>query len=102
MKQITVTYNVYAFDELSDQAKAKAVGDFIDIMIESPPYSDNLQKAIDESERMQTPWFLGEYALKYCEKEIMEELARCAFLEDGSGFGLLDVDKNYYEGPEKF
>ena len=79
MKEITKTYQVYKFNELSPKKQETAICNHIDFWLEITPYdsehaSPNFKKACDEAERMQTPWFVGEYVYDYCKDEIIEEI----------------------------
>ena len=71
------TETLHFFDELLDEAKEVAICEYINSMIECLYYeegTDNYRKAIDESENMRTPWFVGSYILDYCREEIVEIL----------------------------
>ena len=72
---------VFKLDELSEEAKENAISDQIEFWIETLQdtidqglCSDNLQKAINEAERLKTPWFLGSIIYEYCEAELIEEI----------------------------
>lgn len=70
----TLTINLYSFDELSEEAKVKALLDQIKFEIEVMDENSPFMEAAEEMERMQTPWFLGEtmyHTPKY--KEILIE-----------------------------
>lgn len=87
MKQITI--NTYSFNELSKEAKNRAISDHIEFWLEAKLYNEenpgNFEKAINEAERMQTPWFTSSYVLDYCKDEIIEEINinDYAFKSDG-------------------
>ncbi len=88
MRKIKITYDVYNFDELSQEAKSKAINAEIVCTMELPyeDLTDNQKKAVDEAESMQTPWFTGEYLWEYAKEEI-EDLCRISdYLEDGTYF----------------
>ena len=83
----TLYLNAYHYEELAEKAQNKALNDFIKFLIEATSYdeaSSQFKKAIDKSEEMQTPWFLGEYLLEYAKAEIMAGLEDYLFLDDGS------------------
>ena len=49
------------FDELSEEGRNRAINDYVTAILELVPYEHHPWKdAIDEMERMQTPWFIGE------------------------------------------
>jgi hypothetical protein len=67
--KVTVTYDVYTFDELSPEAQDAAINDEINWWVETagsvqdcPP---EITRAFDKAEQMQTPWFAGEYIMEY-------------------------------------
>ena len=93
MRTVTITreYEVYDYNELSKEAKEKAINDKISEWIEyipfdKLPHNSNLYKAYKESNIMQTPWFLPSYIYDYCKKELEQELKECSFLSDGRLF----------------
>ena len=89
MKTITKEYQVFNFNELSNEAKEKAVNDDINYFLECTPYEDmegKYKKAIDKAEAMQTPWFTGSYIYEYCKKDIEKNLKEELFFKDGSIF----------------
>ena len=97
MREIVIKKTVYPFSELDKSAQDKAVCDEIDFMIEveipaifdkdgkvTPKHrNSNLCKAVKEAESYKTPWFVGEYILKYCEKEIRERIEHQEYYKDG-------------------
>ena len=97
MRTITKTIELYKFNELSEKVQEKVICEEIDFMIEievNCVYDTNgkvnrryrnsgLLKAIKESEANRTPWFIGEYIWKYCEKQIMERLNNHEFTKSG-------------------
>ena len=89
MKEITKTYKVYEFDELKEEAQARAINDEINNTIEHCAYEDmtaDQQRAVDKAEEMRTPWFAGSYMYEYALDEIKELCRGYFFLEDGSYF----------------
>ena len=77
MRTITTVTKVYSFEELSEEGKLKAISDHIDFWIEMGDMqfpSDDLKRAYQEADQMQTPWFLGEMIFEYCKEEIIEEI----------------------------
>lgn len=99
MREVTKTFKVYTFDELSKRAQDQAVTNEITMMLEiysedeSAGTSENLKKAVHKADAMQTPWFTGEYVWEYCKDEILRNLREYygeGFLEDGSWYGFED------------
>ena len=77
MREITVTTKVYKFNELSKKAKDRAIVEHIQFWIETIPYEEmagNLKKAVNEAERLQTPWFTHEIVYDYCKDEVIDEI----------------------------
>lgn len=77
--------------QLSKEAKELAKASLINDIIQWTEYEDlktnsKLKKAFDKAEEMKTPWFLGEYILIYCDKQLNKELRRkhYNYREDGS------------------
>jgi hypothetical protein len=86
MQKITKEYTIYEFDELDKEAQDYAIDSLISLYIKCMPYdemSPDMKKACTKAEEMKTPWFTGEYIWEYCEDEIMEELKRHTYYEDG-------------------
>ena len=87
MKTVTKTIEVYEFNELSESTKMKVINDYINFLLEVSDYndiSDNMKKAIDKAESMQTPWFTGSYVYEYCFDDIMENVNEYDYLINGS------------------
>lgn len=90
MKTIIKTYNVYSFNELSEKSKEFAINDYINNwclkVLQYEEMSNNMKKAIDKANAMQTPWFAGSYIYEYCLAEIKDFLNNFEvyFLEDGN------------------
>lgn len=85
-KTVKKEFLVYSFEELSKESKDKAINWYIQFILEVTDYkqgSDNFKKACDKAEKMQTPWFVGEYILEYCKEEILEDLSECYFHKNG-------------------
>lgn len=98
MKEITRTYQIYRFDELSPEAQEKAISDHIEFEIETYGYwqgeklEDNpIHDSVLKSERLQTPWFLGEIIYEDNKEYIIDTIRanQYGFFEDGS---LIDLD----------
>lgn len=90
MRIITKKYKTYTYNELSQEGKKRAVNDYIEFILDVTEYkqmSDNLKKAIDKAEEMQTPGFLGSYIWDYCKDEIELDLEEGnTYLENGEIF----------------
>lgn len=89
MEKITVTYEVYEYKELSENAKNKVIDDYINFIIECIPYNDlseNMRKAVDKADHMKTPWFTGSYIYEYALDEILEGVKQNKYLIDGKIF----------------
>lgn len=86
---IQITINGYSFNELSEDAKKRAINDHIEFWCECRGYDSenkgNFEKAVDEAERMRTPWFVGSYIAEYCMDEIIEELEINGYVFDIDG-----------------
>jgi len=86
MKKVKKEYEVYNFNELSEESKNQAINDTIKFFIECFDYenlSDNMKKAINEAEKMRTPWFIGEYIWEYAKEEILENCRQYEYLKNG-------------------
>lgn len=88
MKTIVKEYHIFKYNELCDDAKERAIYNYIDDMANDINWdtinkNSNLYKAIKKAESMQTPWFTYNYIYEYCEKEIMKNIRKLEFYEDG-------------------
>lgn len=93
MRTITRNYEVYTFDELSEEAKEQAICDHVNFWCEvGADHSEGFKKAVADAERMRTPWFLAGYVYDYCKDEIIAEikLNDYTFTKDGKHFPLKD------------
>lgn len=68
----TKIINLYTFDELSNEAKEKAISDQIEFEIEIMDEDSPYYKYAIEMEKYQTPWFLGS-EIYHNEKESLIE-----------------------------
>lgn len=85
-KTVRKEFFVYAYEELSQEAKNAAICEYVDFIVEVTAYedgSDNFKRAYDAAEKKQTPWFVKGYIIDYCMEEILEDLSGCYFHEDG-------------------
>lgn len=92
MRTVTRKYNLYKFNELSQEAKDKVINNAIQFFIEAVDYSQmspDMQQAVDRADKMQTPWFVGSYIWEYCKAEVMDfiNLNPGEYLSDGSILG---------------
>uniref|UniRef100_A0A6H1ZHI1 Uncharacterized protein n=1 Tax=viral metagenome TaxID=1070528 RepID=A0A6H1ZHI1_9ZZZZ len=87
MKTYTKTYELFSYDELSEEGKEKAIGDRIDFIIETHdwdkknPYNDSYGKA----ERLHTPWFLGSIIWEDHGDDIVDEIKVNEYMFFASG-----------------
>lgn len=77
------------FDELSDEVQKGVINDTIQFIIDTTDFdklnkNTKLYKAYKACEKMNTPWFLGQYIWEYCEKKVLEECRCWLYSEDGS------------------
>ena len=88
METIIKKINIYKYDELEKTAKNRVINEYIEAIILTTDFSmldktSNLYRAFKESEKMQTPWFLGQYIWEYCEKQILKTLKSHKYYENG-------------------
>lgn len=88
MKTLTKTFEVYSFDELDEKSQTKVINDTIQCFLETDYdlLSPSMQKAIDKAERMQTPWFVGNYMWEYAQDEVMVSINDFVYLKNGEIF----------------
>jgi hypothetical protein len=84
MKQVTITYKIYTFDELPKEKQEQVINSHInfllDIVVEP---QGNFKRAIDKANEMQTPWFTNSYVYDYCKDELIEELREKEYFDTG-------------------
>lgn len=89
MKEITKTYKIYEFDELSEEAKERAISDHIEFEIEiynpNNEFPSYIDEAVKEAERLQTPWFLGSIIYERNKEDIIEAIKANKYGFYGSG-----------------
>ena len=88
MKTVSVVYEVYDFDELEEIARTKAINSEIQFQLEMADDNSplDIKRAIDEAERMLTPWFAGGYIWDYAHDLIIDNCRGYDYLSDGSIF----------------
>jgi hypothetical protein len=89
MKSVTKTYDVYDYDELSGEAQNKVINDTVRFLLEVTEYDDlspDMRRAVDKSEQMQTPWFVGEYVWDYAQDEVVMVAKSYKYLSTGEIF----------------
>jgi hypothetical protein len=89
MKIITKNIRVYKYSELPESIKDIVINNEVNFMLECFEYdelSENMKKAIDKSEQMQTPWFAGSYIWDYARDEILERVNQQEYTIDGNIF----------------
>lgn len=77
MLEITRKIKIYKFKELKENVQEKIINDFITMIAQETNFEElnkntNLYKAYLECERMQTPWFLGQYIWEYDKNHILK------------------------------
>ena len=92
MKKIIVTteYEVYEFNELTSEAKSRAIHDVLmsitDVPEIYPELEDEITKAQDKCEKLYTPWFFTQYLWEFAEDKILKILSQGVYLKDGTFF----------------
>lgn len=91
MKKITIEYEVYEFDELSDEAKGRVISDLLMMITDMPELypelKEEIKKAQDKVKRMYTPWFFTSYLWDVAEDKLLQILYKYVYLKDGEMFG---------------
>lgn len=100
MKKIIKEYEIYTFNELSEDAKERAIADFIDTDIEI--YSNDAEDcyfydSILEARKLQTPWFLGNIIYENHKEDIIESIRinNYGFFKNGELIGLEFYPKDW-------
>ena len=93
MKEITKTYQIYTFDELSKEAKERAISDHIDCAIELFIFDDTLSyigDSVEKAEQQQTPWFLASIIYEDHKEDVIDTIKanQYGFFEDGELISL--------------
>lgn len=89
MTIVTKTYKVYEYNELIPNIQNKIKNNYINWIINHIPYeklSDNMKRAVDKANSMQTPWFTGSYIYEYCLDEIIKSINSYEYLVNGDIF----------------
>lgn len=83
MRQETI--NIYTFDELSNEAKERAISDHINFEIEVAGKDSYIYPAIEEADRLQTPWFTASIVYEMFKDSIIDtiKINRYEFTADG-------------------
>jgi len=85
MKQKLI--NIYEFKELSTEVQNKVIEDEIEYTLEDTRQGftayEGVEKAIKKSEKLHTPWFLGQYVFDYCKEELYKSVGKYYYREDG-------------------
>lgn len=95
MITVTETKELYTYSELTVPAQFTAINQLVNAWIDMPPLvPEDAQEAYDkagrDAERMQTPWFFGEYIYDYCREQIMRELNEGYFTKDGEFYKQIE------------
>ena len=89
----------YEFKDLCQHAQDRVLNRQIEFWMETREYIEehpgNFEKAIDEANSIQTPWFTGSYILEYCKEELIEELESLLFDHNGD-----ELPITYYAQPD--
>jgi hypothetical protein len=91
MKTVTQTTNIYQYEELSKEAKEKAIQEHIEFL-ESIDWSNEeyrpsyIQYAIDKCNELRTPWFFKDYILEDGRDLIEQELQDYEFYKEGARY----------------
>ena len=83
MREVTVTYQVYQFDELGEKARAKAIDDTIQFILVSDCQEFTVVEAQKKAESMLTPWFTGGYIWEYAHDFVVDMCRNYEYLNDG-------------------
>ena len=83
MRTVTISYQVYQFDELEEKARTKAINDCIEFVLESDCQEPQVVEAIQKAETMQTPWFAGGYIWDYAHDFVIDMCRNYEYLNDG-------------------
>lgn len=80
----------YEFKDLGEDAMRNVINWYINTDIEimngmDKPEEHPFYEAVEESDKMQTPWFLGEIIWEKFEREILESIAINEYLFDEEG-----------------
>ena len=83
-----VEINIYKFKELKEEIQEKVICNYIDELIATTDFEEisknsNMYKAYKKAEKMQTPWFIGQYIWQFCEDRILKDLNKLEFEKDG-------------------
>ena len=79
----------YKFGELDEDARQLAIEETISFVLELYTYeeqSDNIQNAIDQAEKMRTPWFVNSYVWDFAQDEIMDLCHQFEYTKNGKPF----------------
>ena len=88
MKTITVTIDLYTYDELDETSQNTAINDLINAWMDVPDLvpeeaRKEYDRACNDAEAMQTPWFCGEYIWDYCKEWVLNVAKEVYYTEDG-------------------
>jgi hypothetical protein len=89
MKTVIVEYEVFEYNELSHDAKNKAISEAIKYIMDHDFETieklwPDVAKAIEKAESMRTPWFASQYICDLCQDTLLAILNYENYLEDGS------------------
>lgn len=95
MIEITEKIELYEYDELDEAAQSRALNHMIKMWQLMPDIAPldaqpKIKQAIEDAERMQTPWFAPEYILEHCRIELEKELRTRWYHRDGEYYAYID------------
>lgn len=88
MRKKIIELEIYKFNELKEETQKDIICRYIKDLIETTNFeklnkNSKLYKAYKRASENYTPWFLGNFILETCEKEIKKELNKNEYLETG-------------------
>lgn len=98
MRKEKIEVNIYKFDELDSQAQETAIKDYAERLLDlynngseflkyiSDDIAKGVEKAVEKSEKLYTPWFCLTYIMQFCRESIIKELEKEEFELNGTTF----------------
>ena len=91
MKKVEI--ELYNYNELSKQAKENAMNQYVEFILDMiEVWRDDFEEDIEEAERNQTPWFLGQIIYQNNKDKLIKELEGLGdcFYDDGTRFNKIN------------